>query len=286
MPSEPNDDRRLAGRGELLGEELRLRGDLEGQEDDLRRASRPCAISDEKSVAFWLTDSRSTLTPFAFSPFCDDVGEAGRVRLLVVDDHDRVALRRRRASTSCTRRRSAPGRRRSGRRGRSSPCRWPSVSETRVAEPEMNARARLLEDRRDRLHLVGAGRTDDADDRRVDANCCATVDAFDGSSCVSPWTIFSLGRMRRRFHCETKNCAQCSWSLPIDAAGPVMGAIMPIETVCGQLPAAFVSVGLRRRRRVGAAAPAACGEGGERHRQHRRYPEPQHADEVPPRVER
>ena len=50
------------------------------------------ATSEEKSVAFWLTDSRSTLTPAFFRSRLDDAGEPGRVRLLVVDDHHARAL--------------------------------------------------------------------------------------------------------------------------------------------------------------------------------------------------
>ena len=50
------------------------------------------ATSEEKSVAFWLTDSLSTLTPAFFRSASDDAREAGRVGLLVVDDHDRRAL--------------------------------------------------------------------------------------------------------------------------------------------------------------------------------------------------
>ncbi len=66
----------------------------------------------------------------------------------------------------------------------------------------------------------------------LDANCCATVDAFDGSSCVSPWTSLSRGLFfGLRFQTSTKYCAQWSWSLPMEPAGPVIGASMPICTV-------------------------------------------------------
>ena len=44
---------------------------------------------------------------------------------------------------------------------------------------------------------------DDADDRLFDANCCATVDAFAGSSCVSPWTILIFDVCVALFHCVT-----------------------------------------------------------------------------------
>ena len=46
------------------------------------------AISDEKSVVFWLTESRVTLTPLRLEVRLDAVGEALRVGLLVVDDED------------------------------------------------------------------------------------------------------------------------------------------------------------------------------------------------------
>ena len=56
---------------------------------------------------------------------------------------------------------------------------------------------------------------------------CATTDAFAGSSCVSPCTIVSWS-LCVLFQLLAKNCAQCSWSLPIDAAGPVNGPSIPI----------------------------------------------------------
>ena len=44
-----------------------------------------------------------------------------------------------------------------------------------------------------------------------EANDCATVEAFAGSSCVSPCTSFSFGEFAlSAFQFEMKNCAQCS----------------------------------------------------------------------------
>src|SRR6516165_7017073 len=71
-----------------------------------------------------------------------------------------------------------------------------------------------------------------------DANDCDTVEASEGVSWVSPWTmlIFSACVL---FHSDAKNSAQWSWSSPIDATGPVNGPSMPIwigflhETVAG-----------------------------------------------------
>ena len=60
-----------------------------------------------------------------------------------------------------------------------------------------------------------------------DANDCATVEAIAGFSCVSPWTMLSFTEWLL-FHWVAKNSAQCSWSSPIDAAGPVNGPSMPI----------------------------------------------------------
>ena len=60
-----------------------------------------------------------------------------------------------------------------------------------------------------------------------DAIDCATTDAFAGSSWVSPWTIV-IWSLCVLFHVLAKNCAQWSWSSPIEATGPVIGAIMPI----------------------------------------------------------
>ena len=62
-----------------------------------------------------------------------------------------------------------------------------------------------------------------------DAIDWARTDAFAGSSCVSPCTI-EIWSLCVLFHVVAKNCAQCSWSLPIDAAGPVNGPSMPICT--------------------------------------------------------
>src|SRR5580765_5030716 len=62
-----------------------------------------------------------------------------------------------------------------------------------------------------------------------DANCCATVDAFDGSSCVSPWKMWTFN-LFALFQRVAMNWAQWSWSAPIEAAGPVMGAMTPIVT--------------------------------------------------------
>src|SRR5579871_697179 len=61
----------------------------------------------------------------------------------------------------------------------------------------------------------------------LDANDCATVEEIDGSSWSSPWTMLSLSAWLA-FHWVTKNSAQCSWSSPIEATGPVNGPIMPI----------------------------------------------------------
>ena len=60
-----------------------------------------------------------------------------------------------------------------------------------------------------------------------DAIDCETTDAFAGSSWVSPWTIV-IWSLCVLFHVLAKNCAQWSWSSPIDATGPVNGPIMPI----------------------------------------------------------
>src|ERR1022692_4867500 len=62
----------------------------------------------------------------------------------------------------------------------------------------------------------------------LEANDCATVEAFDGSSCVSPcWSVILTLFFLLAFHRARLNCAQCSWSLPIEPAGPVIGASMP-----------------------------------------------------------
>ena len=64
----------------------------------------------------------------------------------------------------------------------------PSVSETRVAEPEANARPAFL-----RIGAAACTSSLPAGPMTptiepFEANDCATVDAFAGSSCVSPWT--------------------------------------------------------------------------------------------------
>ena len=51
-----------------------------------------------------------------------------------------------------------------------------------------------------------------------DAIDWATTEAFAGSSWVSPCTIVSWS-LCVLFQLLAKNCAQCSWSVPIDAAG-------------------------------------------------------------------
>ena len=76
----------------------------------------------------------------------------------------------------------------------------PSVSDTRVAEPDAKARPAFL-----RIGTTAwtsslpAGPMTPAIDP-FEANDCATVDAFAGSSCVSPWTIFSLMCFLFLFH--------------------------------------------------------------------------------------
>jgi len=111
----------------------------------------------------------------------------------------------------------------------------PDVSVGFVADPEMNANPAFV-----RIGVTAVTSCEPAGPmiptiELFDANCCATVEAFDGSSCVSPCTIFSFG-VCVLFHSETKNCAQWSWSPPIEAAGPVIGAIIPSETVPEQPP--------------------------------------------------
>ena len=95
-----------------------------------------------------------------------------------------------------------------------------------------------------------------------DANDCATVEAIAGLSCVSPWTMLILiGCVL--FHWVAKNSAQCSWSSPIDATGPVNGPSMPIwigfehETPDGAAAAVFaaeVAVAGEHERNRGARA--------------------------------
>src|SRR5262245_38031656 len=60
-----------------------------------------------------------------------------------------------------------------------------------------------------------------------DANDWDTVEASDGVSCVSPWTMLIFTGCVL-FHSDAKNSAQWSWSSPIDATGPVNGPSMPI----------------------------------------------------------
>jgi hypothetical protein len=89
------------------------------------------------------------------------------------------------------------------------PFQSPFVSDTRVAEPDANTRPALR-----RIGATAITSSEPAGPMTpmilpFEANCCATVDAFAGSSCVSPWTslIFSLLFL---FQLLKKNCAQCS----------------------------------------------------------------------------
>src|SRR5579862_7541254 len=62
-----------------------------------------------------------------------------------------------------------------------------------------------------------------------DANCWLTVDASAGFSCVSPWKTWIFGELVL-FHRAAMYCAQWSWSAPIEAAAPVIGAMTPMVT--------------------------------------------------------
>ena len=82
-----------------------------------------------------------------------------------------------------------------------------------------------------------------------DANDCETVEASDGVSWVSPWTMLILTGWVL-FHWVVKNSAQWSWSSPIDATGPVNGPSMPIwigflhEAPAGALAACDFAAGV------------------------------------------
>ena len=100
-----------------------------------------------------------------------------------------------------------------------------------------------------------------------DANDCDTVEASDGVSCVSPWTmlIFTACVL---FHSVVKNSAQCSWSSPIDATGPVNGPSMPIWIgFVHEAPAGAAACDLRRgRRRAGEHERGRGARAPDRHR--------------------
>src|SRR5581483_1720719 len=85
-------DRRLALRLQLLREELSLGGDLERQEDDLRAG---VDLRDQRGEVGRLLADRLTIhvDTLRLERVLDDVGEARRIRLLVVDDHDLRARR-------------------------------------------------------------------------------------------------------------------------------------------------------------------------------------------------
>ncbi len=77
------------------------------------------------------------------------------------------------------------------------------MSETRVAEPDANARPALR-----RIGAVACTSSLPAGPMTpmidlFDANDCATVDAFAGSSCVSPCTSLIFTRPFTRFHWVT-----------------------------------------------------------------------------------
>ena len=80
----------------------------------------------------------------------------------------------------------------------------PSVRDTRVAEPDANARPAFFKiGATASTSSLPAGPMMPTIDL-FEANCCATVDAFDGSSWVSPCTSLSFGEFElSAFHCVT-----------------------------------------------------------------------------------
>ena len=193
------------------------------------------ATSAEKSAAFWLTDSRSTLTPAAFRSFWT-MSARPVERTSVVDDHHARRPSSRRAAASCTRHPSGPGRRRRDV-AKNSPC---SRRSSGVNSSPSRTRTRGRPSRTGETAVTSslpAGPIT-PHDARVEANDCATVEAIAGFSCVSPWTMLIFG-LRSRSRVFAKYSAQCSWSSPIEATGPVNGPMMPIwigfehETVAG-----------------------------------------------------
>ena len=112
---------------------------------------------------------------------------------------------------------------------------WPSVSETRVAEPEIQARPPPLYAAVDATtSWLPAGPTT-ARTFEFDLNDCATLTANARVDAELRVALHDLDL--RVFLCllcssaSTKNCAQRSCCWPIEAAGPVIGAATPIVRI-------------------------------------------------------
>ncbi|MGD0715833.1 MAG: hypothetical protein ABSB24_16845 [Gaiellaceae bacterium] len=161
----PEDHRGLALRLRLLREELSLRGDLERQEDDLHAARD---LRDQRREVGCLLAHRLAVDRDALGlqRRADDVGETGRVGLLVIDDHHGV-----------TGLHAELGRHVRGvRRALDAVVRHVAEEVALVAAGRQRDTGRraggerqagLLEDRRHSLNLVATRRTDHAHDRPV-----------------------------------------------------------------------------------------------------------------------
>src|SRR5215469_37443 len=130
------------------------------------------------------------------------------------------------------------------------PCTWslettrkkvgylPVVSVAFVADPEMNAIPALANSGPTAsTSWLPAGPTTPTIEL-FEVNCCVTVVAWAGLSCVSPWTIVILV-LFAALSMDTASSAKCSCSWPSTATGPVSGPSMPID-VAHVAAAAFV----------------------------------------------
>ena len=133
-----------------------------------------------------------------------------------------------------------------------------------VAEPEMNAMpARPNSGPTASTSWLPAGPTT-ATIFEFEVNCCVTVVACAGISCVSPWTSVMLVPLAL-LSAATASWANASCSSPSTATWPVIGASMPIDVVqlleLPPLEAAWVELPLLATGTAGAAAVAAPAAG-------------------------
>src|SRR3954470_87556 len=182
--------------------------------------------SDEKSVCFWLTDWRSTLTP-AFSS-TGVIASARPVEYEVWSSTSITALGLMLSTMYCASCGPCTSSRGTTRKNVGNEPFF--VRSVAVAEPATaGSPARVICEPIALTSWLPAGPTI-ATILSLATNCRVTVDAWAGCSCVSPWAteIFVLFFA---LSCSTASCAKCSCSPPSWATCPVIGASTPICAV-------------------------------------------------------
>src|SRR3954451_23413733 len=182
--------------------------------------------SDEKSVCFWLTDWRSTLTP-AFSS-TGVIASASPVEYEVWSSTSITALGLRLSTMYCASCGPCTSSRGTTRKNVGNEPFF--VRSVAVAEPATaGSPARVICEPIALTSWLPAGPTI-ATILSFATNCRVTVNAWAGCSCVSPWTT-AIFVLFFALSWSTASWAKCSCSPPSWATCPVIGASTPICAV-------------------------------------------------------